>query len=86
MMHFGFPIYLILIGGLAITGFYLLALWAKDNLAKKKLLYFASALLTLAVILSLLMCLTSYKKMYFKDYKDDRDPELIKMKELLSIE
>jgi drug/metabolite transporter superfamily protein YnfA len=83
MMHFGFLTAVLLITILTITGFYLLALWAKNNLQKKNLLIFALSLIAIAIVISFMLFVSSYKKFQYREFEDT---ELIKMKELLSIE
>lgn len=69
------------------SGLYLLTLWAKENLKKKKLLVFAIGTIICSLLLICAVNLyMKYGKKIGSSIRNVDQNELIKMKELLSIE
>jgi hypothetical protein len=69
------------------AGIYSLTFWAKENLKKKKLLCFSIGLITAAVCLSIaVIALKNNQQKIGTQLTPVEDSEIIKMKELLSID
>jgi uncharacterized membrane protein (Fun14 family) len=79
---------------IAIAGLVLLILWAKTNLKKNSLLILAIILILVGILTASLSGLKkaghfSNKQNHFKNYQEkltDEEKEIIKMKEVLSVE
>jgi phosphoglycerol transferase MdoB-like AlkP superfamily enzyme len=69
-----------------VAGLYLVTYWAKDNLRKKQLLWFGIGLVICSILVTSVVGFKKHKYKMMNPSEQVEDSEIIKMKELLSIE